>query len=735
MMGRLRDWLMAQTLRVQLTGCMQQPFDDSSQPAAQIGRQAGPQPPLATPVQFVRGVGPKRAELLERLGIRTVEDLLFYLPRDLLDLSQVTPVDRLKDGELQTVCGRVVDIDGRELAGGKSLSAVLLDCDGRYLRGVWFNQTWVQQKFQPRARVLFSGKPKRQSGRWEISHPRVQWIDETDESTATGGLLPRYGLTDGLKMDDLRRLMKTVVEQYADFVPDVLPAAFREQAGLVHIAAAFRALHTPTTADQFAAGRHRLIFQDLLEFQLGIALRRRVWRQSRGAPRFPATPKIDARIRRLFPFELTAGQNQAIREICADLESGWAMHRLLQADVGAGKTVVAIYAMLIAVAAGYQAVCMAPTELLASQHWHTIDRMLAHSRVNRLALTGRLTAAERRDALARIASGEVQLIIGTQAVIQQDVRFARLGLVVIDEQHKFGVMQRARFGGNATPPHTLVMTATPIPRSLCLTQFGDLDLSIVRDLPPGRQRVITSRVAGSNDQARVWEFIRQKLRSGRQAYVVCPRIAPTAAGDGGDDGLSAEQVYRRLADQELRDFRVSLVHGQLDSDLQAAAMAAFRAGHTQVLVSTTVVEVGVDVANATLMVIRRAESFGLSQLHQLRGRVSRGSFQGYCFLFAETELAESNARLEALANHASGFDVAEVDFQMRGPGDILGTRQHGDLPLKVADLVRDGDALAAARQTAFDLVASGAFDGPEFAPLKNQVLDRFGRLFDLAGSG
>jgi ATP-dependent DNA helicase RecG len=328
----------------------------------------------------------------------------------------------------------------------------------------------------------------------------------------------------------------------------------------------------------------------------------------------------------------------------------------------------------------------------------------------------------------------VQLVVGTQAVIQADVSFAKLGLVVIDEQHKFGVMQRARFASGAMTPHTLVMTATPIPRSLCLTLFGDLDLTAIKDLPPGRQKVLTSRVPPGPARQIVWDFIRQKLSTGRQAFVICPRIGAEAEA-GASDGLGAEEVFASLSQGELRDFRLGLVHGQLDSTIKGAAMQAFHSGQTQVLVATTVVEVGVDVPNATLMVVCRAESFGLSQLHQLRGRISRGNFQGYCFLFSETDEADTNERLETLEQNAGGFEVAEADFRLRGPGDILGTKQHGELPLVVADLVRDEAELADARRAAFDLVGTGEFDQPAFAPLKIRVLERFGKLFDLAGSG
>jgi ATP-dependent DNA helicase RecG len=663
----------------------------------------------------------------------TLEDLLFFLPRDVLDLTRVSSVHELADGTLATVRGRVVDRDARLLKAGKALTAVVLECDGRFVRGVWFNQPWMLQKFRDDDVVLFSGKPKKHAGRWEFAHPQIQWLNE-DDTEAHGGMLPIYSLTEGLKMHEMRRIVRSAVEAAVDLVPDALPDEFRSRMALPRIGHALRQVHLPANREMYDAGRRRLIFQDLLELQLGLALRRRTW-QTRGASvRLPLSAKIDARIRRLLPFELTAGQNSAVREIAADLDSPIAMHRLFQADVGAGKTVVAVYAMLVAVAAGLQTVLMAPTEVLASQHWQTIDRLLIQSRVERLLLTGQLSPSQRREALARIANGSVQLVVGTQAVIQDDVSFQKLGLVVIDEQHRFGVMQRARFASGTMTPHTLVMTATPIPRSLCLTQFGDLDLSVMTDLPPGRQTVHTSRVPTGAARQKVWDFIRQKIRTGRQAFVICPRIgADLDAGDS--DGLGAEQVYRDLAQGELRDFRVGLVHGQLDFRAKAAAMDAFRKGETQVLVATTVVEVGVDVPNATLMVVLCAESFGLSQLHQLRGRVSRGSFQGYCFLFSETDDADANERLQTLEQHRGGFEVAEADFRHRGPGDVLGTKQHGQLPLRVADVLRDEVELAEARKSAFDLVGSGQFDEPAFVPLKVRVLERFGKLFDLAGSG
>jgi ATP-dependent DNA helicase RecG len=692
--------------------------------------------PLKASVQFVRGVGPERARLLANLGIVTVEDLLWNLPRDVLDLTNVCPAAKLRTGELQTVRGTVVDIDGRTTGAGRTLVAVLLESDGLYVRGVWFNQPWMIHKFQGGESVLFSGKPKRSAGRWEFSSPRVQWIGEMDAGTDVhGGILPRYSLTEGLSMDQMGKIVRAAVEAYVDLIPDPTPAPFRERLKLPSLREAVRRLHLPKTLDDYESGRHRLIFDDLFEFQLGLALRRRSWKTRGAAPVLPTSAKIDARIRRLFPFAFTEGQNRAVREISEDLSSGHAMHRLLQADVGAGKTAVAVYAILVAVAARNQAVFMAPTEVLANQHWATIDGALAHSRVSRLLLTGGLSVRERRQALADIAAGNVQLVVGTQAVIQKDVAFAKLGLVVIDEQHKFGVLQRAMFSKGDLSPHVLVMTATPIPRSLCLTQFGDLDLTAISDMPPGRQRVVTSRVTNAETRQRAWDFVKQQLKKGRQAFVVCPRIEATPQDVSKGPAASAEEVFKVLSTGELRDFEVGLIHGQIDTQRKAAVMEAFRQNRINVLVSTTVVEVGVDVPNATIMIIDEAHRFGLSQLHQLRGRVSRGKFQGYCFLFSDSDSPEAVKRLTALETIADGFQIAEADFEIRGPGDVLGTRQHGDLPLRVADLVRDASILTEARRSAFDLVGSGEFDRPEFAMLKIKVLERFGTALDLPTTG
>lgn len=691
-----------------------------------------PDDPLETPVQYVRGVGPVRAELLSKLGVQTVRDLLYYLPRDVLDLSRLSSVPELDQARHHSIRGEVVDREARSLTRGRTLTCVLLKSAGGYVRGIWFNQPYMLQKFQIGDHVLFSGQPRFRQGRWEFAHPQVQWLGEGDDGSTTPGVLPRYGLTEGLSMHELRRITANAVEEYAAYLPETLPEAFRQQWGLPDIRAAIREIHVPATVAAYQAGRRRLLFEDLLEFETALALRRRYWQSEHRAWPLSCTAKIDARIRRLFPFRFTAGQNAAVAAIVADLAAERPMHRLLQADVGAGKTAVAIYAMLVAVANHCQAVLMAPTEVLAQQHWQTLERLLAHSRVRRRLLTGQATASQKQWVLEEIASGEADLIVGTQAVIQESVRFHKLALVVIDEQHKFGVGQRARFSQADFTPHVLVMTATPIPRSLCLTIYGDLDLTTITEHPPGRQRVITCRLTDQTALAKAWDFLRKKLREGRQAYIVCPRIEEV---EDVAQSSAAETMYRELSADQLRGFRVGLLHGRQDRDVRIATMEAFRAGELDALVTTTVIEVGVDVPNATLMMVYQAERFGLSQLHQLRGRVSRGSHQGYCFLASEMASAEAQQRLAALETTTDGFRLAEVDLELRGPGDVLGTRQHGALPLRFADVGRDQELISPTREAAFSLVQQGIIDQPEWAPFKIRVLERFAQLMDIPRAG
>lgn len=719
---------------------------------------------LATPVQFLKGVGPARAELLERVGLHTVRDVLFYFPRDYQDLSDERGVDRLEEGKLQSVRGVVEDIDQRNTSAGGCVLGVSFRCPGGHLRGLWFNQPFMRDRFTFGQRVLLSGKPKYEGLVWQMHHPRVETLDQEEDEPVTK-LLPVYPLTEGLLQWQIRRIVRGAVETYAGVLEEVFPEEYLQSHDLWPLRQALPQIHFPADQDSLDRARRRLVYQELLILQLGLAVKRQQQHEQRKAPALEATAKIDARIRRLFPFELTAGQERAIADIAADMAGPLPMNRLLQGDVGSGKTVVAVYAMLLAVAHGYQAVLMAPTEVLARQHALTLDRMLAASQVRRAALTGGLSTAQRAALLQLIAAGQLDLVIGTQAIIQEDVSFAKLGLVVIDEQHKFGVRQRATLKGKTADrgpsqdrglsqfsrsengtvplpsdengtvplvdPHYLVMTATPIPRSVTMTLFGDLDVSVIPDSPPGRQKVNTY-LANEGQRAKWWDFFRRKLREGRQGFVVTPLLEESDTSEA----ASLAATYETLANGELEAFRLGLIHGRMAPAEKDAVMDRFRAGDLQVLVCTSVVEVGVDVPNATLMTIEDGQRFGLAQLHQLRGRISRGKFPGFCCVFGDPQTDESRERLRAFVASTDGFELAETDFRLRGPGDIFGTRQHGLPPLRIADLSRDHALLVDARRDAQSLVAADpGLASPAHEKLRRMMLVRYGKVLELGDVG
>ncbi len=750
---------------------------------------------LLTPLRHVRGIGWSRAELLARLRLQRVQDVLFFFPRDYEQLPAPAAVKSLEAKTPGTVIGEIDELELRELGGGKSVLGILLRCEDGYVRLVWFNQPYMSSKFQRGQRVIASGIPRLTGISWQMSHPSVSpWPEGTP--LPTGGILPIYPLTEGLTQPVMRRLVQGLVDGYATDVEEVLSEEFRAEHGLLSITDALRSIHQPPHSEGLAAARRRFIYQELFVLQLALALRRRHLTLDRQAPELPESPKIRARILRLFPFELTADQLQAIDEVAADMARPFPMNRLLQGDVGTGKTVVAMYAMLLAVAHGRQAALMAPTEVLARQHARVLARNLQHGRVRIALLTGTLTRSERARTLAAIQRGEVDIVVGTHALanavvnsprplaespvppsapreaqasaaespsddaatgtvtpdpaepaepvdapgregldpeeaeIREAFTFARLGLVVIDEQHKFGVEQRARMKQAGLHPHYLVMTATPIPRTVSMTLFGDLDASILRAPPPGRQAVHTYQ-GTDESRERWWEFFRKKLREGRQGYVVLPWVDDA-------EGLEAgvEQAFEALANGALEEFRLGLVHGRMSGHEKDDAMQRFASGETQVLIATSVVEVGVDVPNATLMTIEGGERFGLAQLHQLRGRISRGTFPGFLCVFAQDPSAEAQARLDAFVRTTDGFELAELDFQLRGPGDLFGTRQHGLPPLRIADVFRDAAVLEEARRDAQAVVAADPnLSAPVWEILKRRVLARYGRALEFGDVG
>ncbi len=685
---------------------------------------------LATPVQFLRGVGPARTELLERLGLRTVRDVLFNFPRDYEDYTDRREIDELEPGKFQTVVGTVEEVELRNTGPGRSVLGVLVQSGKGYLRAVWFNQPYLAERFSRGQRVMLSAKPKWEGMMWEMIHPRLTVLAD-DEEAPRRGLLPLYSLTEGLAQWQMRRIVREALAAYVPVLEEVFPAEYLQAHHLGPIHHALPAIHFPESRQALEAARRRFVYQELFILQLGLAVKRQQQQMFGRAPVLEVSAMIDARIRRLIPFTLTRSQEQAIAEIAADLGRSTPMNRLLQADVGMGKTIVAVYAMLVAVAHGYQAALMAPTEVLARQHFRTLDRLLAASQVRRGLLVGGLTAKERSDLLKGIAEGKIDVVVGTQAIIQESVQFHRLGVVVIDEQHKFGVRQRASLKQAGTDPHYLVMTATPIPRTVTMTLFGDLDISTLREPPPGRHKVATYLVPPGAEE-RWWAFFGGKLREGRQGYVITPLVEDSDQVQG----ASLEEAYEALANGPLEAFRLGLLHGRMSSEEKEAVMRAFERGEIQVLVSTSVVEVGIDVPNATLMTIQGGERFGLAQLHQLRGRISRGRHPGICGVFANPQTEEARQRLQAFEKTTDGFELAEIDFRLRGPGELFGTRQHGLPPMRIADLVRDAAVLEEARRDAAAMVAEDpGLARPEHARLRRMVLARYGRALDLADVG
>ncbi len=679
------------------------------------------------PVQFVKGIGPQRAELLEKVGIKTLADVLFFFPRKYQDYSNLCRISELRAGQPATVIGVVDDFD-QSGGGQRHVVYVLLKQELHYLRAIWFNQPYLLPKLQLGQRILLRGSPRLNQQRWEMAQPKISWLGP-NQDPVRGSMLPVYSATEGLNQSDLRRIVRAVIDEYASQLPEVFPDEFLKQHELVGISEAVHNIHFPQDNEHLDRARRRLVYQELLVLQLAIALRRQKVRSRQTAPPLELDAKLRARIERRFPFELSASQKTAIKEIVDDMRRPIPMNRLLHGDVGSGKTAVATFAMLLAVAHGYQAVLMTPTEILARQHVRNLKHLLRASRVRIELFSGTLSNAEKRQIQAKIAAKEVDLIIGTSAVIYGELQFDRLGLVVIDEQHKFGVRQRARLRQSGLDPHYLVMTATPIPRTMALTTFGDLDVSVLK-----REHALSTQVhtyiSDEADREKWWEFFRRKLREGRQGFVITPRV------DSETDQAGAEQAFESLSNGVLADFRIDLLHGRQSAEEKDAAMLAFERGHTQVLVATNVIEVGIDVPNASVMTIESAQRFGLSQLHQMRGRVGRGSHPGYVCLFAESSNEDSRERLKSFAQTTDGFALAELDFRTRGPGEMFGTRQHGVARLRIADFTTDQAVLERSRVDARAMIETDPeLASPQWFRLKRLVMSRYGKLLELVDVG
>jgi len=687
---------------------------------------------LGTPLQYVKGVGPQRATQLAKKGLTTVGDALFHLPLRHEDRTRFTPLRALRPGEVATCSGVVIGLSPPPPGRHRQPLAIVLRDESGYGTATVFGRPWVARAVQRGQRLIVHGRGARYKDKISLHVQEWETVDAgDDEPIHAGALVPVYSTTEGLPQQALRSLLWRLVEAHAHEVDETLPDAVRARRHLAPLADALRGAHFPASEAERVAALRRLAFDDFLLLQLGFAILRSRTTRQRGVSMRPRGELL-ARLRASLPFALTPAQERVWDDIRGDMAAPYPMHRLLQGDVGSGKTVVAALAVCAAVEAGYQAAVMAPTEILAEQHLATFRRLLEPLGIKVTLLTSGLKAKERATRRAAIASGEIGCVIGTHALVQESVEVRRLGLAVVDEQHRFGVHQRARLKGKGERPDVLVMTATPIPRTLALTLYGDLDVSVIDELPPGRKPVTTVARTESK-RAAIYAFLREQIADGRQVYVVYPLVEESELVDLKAATDMAQQLQREV----FPELVVGLLHGRLASEDKDAIMRSFKAGAIHVLVATTVIEVGIDVPNASVMLIEHAERFGLSQLHQLRGRVGRGPWKSYCILLTSGRLGEdAERRVAAMVETNDGFKIAEVDLQLRGPGEFFGTRQSGLPEFRVADLLRDAAILEEARREAQTITAEDPeLRQPAQRGLRQALLTRWRGKLDLASVG
>lgn len=647
-------------------------------------------------IQFIKGIGPKKAYRLRRLNVETVKDLIYFIPRDYDDRTNFkTLLEGVKDEKISLE----IEITGYGIINRPRKNMSILKVPFKDISGfgklIWFNQDYLKDKFLPGQKYIVNGKFNRIGMEYQIMNPV---FENPEENQKVGRILPIYPLTEGLTNNELIKIINKVLKEHLIHINEFLPEDLLRKYKLMGIREALYNIHFPKNKDEIKKARERLSYEELLTLQLGLFTYKNKVLNSKHGIKYPEKSEVYEFIDRL-PFKLTSAQKRVVDEIISDMESDKQMNRLVQGDVGSGKTIVAIISMYKAVISGFQAAMMAPTEILATQHYESLSGIFNQYNIKCELLVGSITKKKKDEILQSLLQGEIDIIVGTHAIIQENVEFQRLGLVITDEQHRFGVKQRTYLSQKGINPDVMVMTATPIPRTLALILYGDLDISIIDELPPGRKEIETYAV-GEELKERIYKFIQKQINEGRQAYIVCPLIEESETLDLN----SAQVLYEFLKNDVFKEFQVALLHGKMNQSVKDEVMDGFKKGQIHILVSTTVIEVGVNVPNANMMVVFNAERFGLAQLHQLRGRVGRGEYQSYCILINESMNPISRERMRILQASNDGFKISEKDLELRGPGEFFGTRQHGLPELKVANLIRDIDILKRAQIDAQEII-------------------------------
>lgn len=683
---------------------------------------------LDTPIRYLKGIGPKRAEGFARVGIHSIEDLLYYFPRRYEDRRQFSSIAELKEGQTQTIKARIINAGNHQSfrrRGFNIIQALVGDQTGR-ITCVWFNQPYLKNYLKVGNTLILYGKVDNYKGRLQMSSPEFEVVSEGegDDPLSVGRVVPVYSLPEGLRQRALRQVVRKVLDEYLTGISDFLHYDIRSKNNLMNLPKSLVNIHFPEDPKIQQEAYRRLSFEEFFLFQIPLAIRKLSKDQKKGIAHIIDPGAIEEFIKG-FSFELTGAQKKVIDEIKQDMITPKPMQRLLQGDVASGKTVVALVASMMAIQGGYQVAFMVPIEILAQQHFKNIAGHFRHTtaqgkKINTALLTGSQQEKQRQEIYNQIKDGQIDLVIGTHALLEEKVKFGNLGLVIIDEQHKFGVGQRALLPKKGKNPDVLIMTATPIPRTLAITLYGDLDISVINELPPGRKPITTEWIDNTKREW-MYSFIREKISSGQQVYIICPLIEESSALDL----LSAKKMHKQLQGL-FGDLQVGLIHGALKAGQQQKVIESFKSKKCHILVATTILEVGIDIPNATVMVVEQAERFGLSQLHQLRGRIGRGARESFCILVSDSQAAEAQARLKAMISFSDGFRISEEDLKIRGPGEFFGRHQHGLTELKIGDPLTQMQLLKRARQEALKLIREDPhLEEKKNLTLKKKLLQRF----------